>query len=223
MPPTRSRVIRLTPQLMAAPQRARVFEPFDPAKHPNCRLTELFAEAGFARVTSKQIESIFLDAGHPPGPERDALVDTFLRNADAGLDASGGRIRYLGKPRMAQSGMSSSSTYLAIIYPSDSSQVTVDPKTACSSSTSTTALMDWLATLLAAINSSSLPLELAGPLQSIEAVYGVEAPEGLEKFAVVELTTCPLARPGKRSFAFDVPRRTRYRPLVAQAVLDPRM
>ncbi|KAJ7356546.1 hypothetical protein DFH08DRAFT_688752, partial [Mycena albidolilacea] len=64
------------------------------------------------------------------------------------------------------------------------------------------------------------PGGLAGPIQSVEAVYGIEAPEGSEKFAVVELTTCSLARPGRRSFRFDVPRRTRYRPLVAQPVRD---
>ncbi|KAJ7200291.1 hypothetical protein GGX14DRAFT_466597 [Mycena pura] len=60
------------------------------------------------------------------------------------------------------------------------------------------------------------PRGLAGPIQSVEAVYGIEAPERLEKFAVVELATCSLARPGKGSFAFHVPRRTR--PFVAQPV-----
>ncbi|KAJ7286475.1 hypothetical protein C8J57DRAFT_1287751, partial [Mycena rebaudengoi] len=143
------------------PRVVRAPELFDPAKHPNCRLTELFAQEGFARVTFDQIDRMFDAAGHSNGV---FFFDFYDRGRGLACNA----------PRGYE---------LEILAPGG----------------------------------------LTGPIQSVEAVYGIEAPEGLEKFTVVELTTCSLARPGIGSFRFDVPRRTRYRPLVAQPVRDPYM
>ncbi|KAJ6588909.1 hypothetical protein B0H19DRAFT_223980 [Mycena capillaripes] len=97
MPPIPSYLLnQASPRVVGAP------EPFDPAKHPNCRLTELFVQGGFARVTLDEIDRMFDAAGHSRGPTRTALIEAFLRDADATLDASGGRIRYLGlKPEAA--------------------------------------------------------------------------------------------------------------------------
>ncbi|KAJ6611133.1 hypothetical protein B0H10DRAFT_1953302 [Mycena sp. CBHHK59/15] len=88
-----------TPRLKEVPRAGRSAPDFDPAKHPNCRVTELFAQGGFPRVTLEEIDRIFDAAGHPRGPQRAALVEAFLRDADAALDASSGHIRCLGDKR----------------------------------------------------------------------------------------------------------------------------
>ncbi|KAJ7708947.1 hypothetical protein B0H17DRAFT_1124732 [Mycena rosella] len=224
MPPTRSRIPK--PPQLNGPPRAD-YEPFNATQHPNCRVTELFAQAGFARVTLEQIESMFEAAGHSPDAKRAALIETVLRDVDAALDAAGGRIRYLGlKPEAANGPVGD---VFFVDLPDDPLSIWFFPGD--SRPEDGMFFFDFYDRVrrLACNAPSGYELEiiapggLAGPIRSVEAVYGVEAPEGLEKFAVVELTTCTLARPGMPSFAFEVPRRTRHRPLVAQPVRDPYM
>ncbi|KAJ7116009.1 hypothetical protein C8R44DRAFT_880392 [Mycena epipterygia] len=224
MPATLSRDVR-SPQLKTAPQAAHFPEAFDPGKHPNCHITELFAQGGLPRVTHDEIERMFDAAGHPPGPKRVALIGAFLRDADAALDASGGRVRYLGLKPEAANGPVGDVFFVDI--PGDLLSIRFFPGD--SQPEEGMFFFDFYdRTHRLACNAPPgyqleifVPGDLAGPIRSIEAVYGVQAPERLEKFAVVELTTCSLARPRMKPFAFDVPRRTRYRPLVAQPVRDP--
>ncbi|KAJ7809714.1 hypothetical protein B0H14DRAFT_2865529 [Mycena olivaceomarginata] len=202
----------LRPYVMAAthapPRVVGAPEPFDPAKHPNCRLTELFAQGGFARVTLDQVDRIFDAAGHSRGPERAALVEAFLRDADVALDASGGRIRYLGLKPEAANGPVGDVFFVDI--PGDRLSIRFFPGDSRPED----------GMFFFDLYDRGRGLACNAPRGYKLEILALEAPEGSEKFAVVELSTCSLARPGRRSFHFDVPRRTRYRPLVVQPVRD---
>ncbi|KAJ7902646.1 hypothetical protein B0H14DRAFT_3707760 [Mycena olivaceomarginata] len=172
---------------------------------------EQLAAADIPRVTFDDLQCIFASAGHPPGPHRDAVVRDLIAQTDGRLNATRGRLRYIGiKPEGVQGPIDDlffvdiPNNRLSIrIYSGDS-----DPQDGLF-------FLDFFDTRKGAAENAppnyhlsvAAPAPFKSPVRSIEELYGVNPPAGHERFAVPEAVTClsertdraPLLYPAVRS------------------------